>query len=357
MILSFNSNVWRSLFIISLFFICFFSILFYFQDIFIILIIGAVLLLVCEKLFFFFNKLMNRFPNLNRKTVGVFLLSFFFLSFICLVSNQMHAIAALITEASAVHQDYSSGSSALLGNESGLSKLMESKILKSEDLQSIGNAIFSEFTGLISKVSYYLFSGILIIPLMFSSYYKQRKNFDNYVYKYLPPKYAEALLRAIKKMGKELEDYFSAKMIESAVVGLICCIGFFLAGVNGWFFLGIFAGFLNIIPYIGPLIGAIPPIIIGYLSSPETAILAAITVVVAQLVDNFYLIPFMISEKVNINPLLSVVLTLGASKMLGALGMIFAIPIFIIYKIIIIDSYEALVRIYPEVSEGKEKVN
>jgi predicted PurR-regulated permease PerM len=77
-----------------------------------------------------------------------------------------------------------------------------------------------------------------------------------------------------------------------------------------------------------------------------TALFAIITVIIAQLIDNLYLIPFMISEKVNINPLLSVVLTLAASKLLGPLGMVLAIPIYIIYKIIIKESYRELVNIY-----------
>ena len=101
---------------------------------------------------------------------------------------------------------------------------------------------------------------------------------------------------ALKSIGHELEDFFSAKMIESAIVDLICCIGFYLGGLEGWLFLGVLAGFLNIIPYIGPLLGAIPPVIVGYIDSPMTALFAMITVIIAHVIDNLFLIPFMISE-------------------------------------------------------------
>lgn len=77
-----------------------------------------------------------------------------------------------------------------------------------------------------------------------------------------------------------------------------------------------------------------------------TALFAVITIIISQTIDNLYLIPFMISEKVNINPLLSVILTLAASQLLGALGMVLAIPIYIIYKIIIKESYIELSNIY-----------
>jgi len=85
---------------------------------------------------------------------------------------------------------------------------------------------------------------------------------------------------------------------------------------------------------------------VGYIDSPITALFAVITIIVSQTIDNLYLTPFMISEKVNINPLLSVILTLAASKLLGALGMVLAIPIYIIYKIIIRESYRELIIIY-----------
>lgn len=84
----------------------------------------------------------------------------------------------------------------------------------------------------------------------------------------------------------------------------------------------------------------------GYIDSPMAALFAVITVIIVQLIDNLYLIPFMISEKVDINPFLSVVLTLATSRLLGPPGMVFAIPTYSMYKIIIKESYGELINIY-----------
>ena len=73
---------------------------------------------------------------------------------------------------------------------------------------------------------------------------------------------------------------------------------------------------------------------------------AIITIIVAQLVDNFYLIPFMISGKVKMDSLLSIILVLVSAKLLGIVGMVFAIPIYIIYKVVLVEAYEELVEIY-----------
>lgn len=347
--LSTNRNVWQFLALTTILFILFFAILFYFQDIFIILIAGSILILIAEKVIKAFNRCMDRFPNCNRKVVGLILLTGAGLAFLFLVGSQVQGLGVLIGDFRNIQQDYASGASALFSeHESELSRLVDSGVVKPEDLQKIGNVIFSEITDLVSKVSYYFFTGVLIIPLMFGVYFKHYSKIGNYIQAYAPPEHADGILRALRSMGRELEDFFSAKMLESAIVGLVCCIGFYFAGIDGWLFLGILAGFLNIIPYIGPLLGAIPPVIVGYIDSPITALFAVITVVIAQLIDNLYLIPFMISEKVNINPLLSVVLTLAASKLLGPLGMILAIPIYIVYKIIIKESYRELINIYHE---------
>ena len=345
--LSTNRNIWQFLALTTILFILFFAILFYFEDIFIVLITGAILILIADKAIKVFNRCMDRFPNCNRKTVGLILLTGAGLVFLFFVSSQVQGLGVLIADFRNIEQDYTSGASALFSeHESELSRLAGSGVVKPEDLQKIGNTIFSGITDLVSKVSYYLFTGVLVIPLMFGVYFKHNNKIGNYIQVYAPPEHADGIVRALKSIGRELEDFFSAKMLESAIVGLICCVGFYLGGLEGWLFLGILAGFLNIIPYIGPLLGAVPPVIVGYIDSPMTALFAVITVIIAQLIDNLYLIPFMISEKVNINPLLSVVLTLAASKLLGPLGMVLAIPIYIIYKIIIKESYRELVNIY-----------
>ncbi len=151
----------------------------------------------------------------------------------------------------------------------------------------------------------------------------------------------------MKDIASETHDYLEGKIIETTVVGAICCLGFFVAGVKGWLVLGLLAGFLNIVPYIGPLIGAIPPVLITLLvDKPIAAIYVIIAVIVAQLVDNLYLNPFMISGKVKIDPLLSIVVILIGAQLFGAIGMIFAIPIYLVYKIILKEAYRELTRIY-----------
>ena len=107
-------------------------------------------------------------------------------------------------------------------------------------------------------------------------------------------------------------------------------------------------GLLNNIPYVGPIIGTIPPVIIGFAVGWKVALFALLVCLIVQVIDNMYLIPFMISGKVSVNPLVTCLLILIFAQLFGPLGMILSIPSYIIFRIILGESYKLLTHIFPE---------
>jgi predicted PurR-regulated permease PerM len=229
--------------------------------------------------------------------------------------------------------------------------IIKDNYLTDEAFSKASAYIFSLFSSTISTASFFLFSGILIIPLMFYLNFRRKDSLIKELYSLVPEKYFSGFRRATQDISKQLHDFYRAKVVESIIVGSICCLGFFVAGLKGWLILGFFAGFFNIVPYLGPVFGAIPPIIIGLLDEPITAFYVFITIIISQLIDNFYLIPFMVTSKVKIDALCGIVLILIGAKLLGILGMIFAIPIYLVYKIVLVESYNELVRIHDNPSK------
>lgn len=362
MALTTNSKVWSIMLIVFAFLSVFFVFLFHFEDIFIVLIIGSILVLATDRILVDFNK---RFGHKSLWTKRIYALILIFLAILLvslLMAGQLSDMNSLVDS----QEDYDSGITTFFSTYGGFFTSTDpgmnddmsadpgapngtaAPIISGEEMRSIGDYIFSFFSSLISKLSFFLFTGLLIIPMMFRLYFSKKNVIVNEVIEFFPVKYQECVDSSISDIGKRLGDYFSAKILESVIVGLICCIGFYLAGINGWFFLGFIAGLLNIVPYIGPVVGAIPAVIVGFIVSPTTALLAVITVVIAQLVDNLYLVPYMISGKVDVNPLLSILLTLIFADMLGALGMILAIPAYIVYKVVLTEFYKELLKIYPD---------
>jgi len=150
----------------------------------------------------------------------------------------------------------------------------------------------------------------------------------------------------------------NAKLIESLVVGTCVMIGFIVMGMvfqplNYMVFLAIMVGLFNIIPYLGPVIGAIPVLLVAIVQYvllpqfPEFAgaavpswapVLAIVGVLAfAQLVDNVYLIPVLLGRSVNVHPLIVLLSVILGARMLGIIGMIISIPLASIVQTMIFE--------------------
>ena len=103
--------------------------------------------------------------------------------------------------------------------------------------------------------------------------------------------------------------------------------------------IGIIAGLANLIPYIGPFIGAIPAIIVVFLGSrfgPGWSLLAVITLtLVIQIIDNAVITPLIIGKSVELGPVTTIVVVLLGEQLLGLMGLLMAVPIAAMCKLII----------------------
>ncbi len=341
--LSTEPKIWIILAVIFLVLTGIISLLFYFKTIFIVFIIGIVLIIFIENLITNFHQRVKRFHM--SKTGRRFLLysmAFFWMFTIYFL------IGGSITQLNEVaNADVSQVSSTYMSMINPyIPTILGRKIFTQDTLTAIQEYIFSSFTSFLGLVTSIAFNSVIILPLMFYMYFRRWKKIEKRISGLLPVRYKDAILNASREIRLQLRDFLSAKVIESTVIGAICCLGFHISGLKGWLFLGVLAGILNIIPYIGPVLGAIPPVLIGILDAPIIALFALVTVIVAQLVDNLYLNPFMIPGMVKIDALLSIVLILIAAQVAGPLGMILALPIYLVYKITLREAYLELEKVY-----------
>ena len=175
---------------------------------------------------------------------------------------------------------------------------------------------------------------------------------------FLPNRYFEMSLNIHQKINQIVGSFIRAKLIESLVVGLCALIGFIVIGmvfqpINYMVFLAIVVGLFNIIPYLGPAIGAIPVLLVAIVQyvllpqfpefagtlPPSWAPVLAIVCVLAftQLVDNVYLIPVLLGRSVNVHPLVVLLAVILGAKMLGITGMIISIPLASIIQTLIFE--------------------
>ena len=137
-------------------------------------------------------------------------------------------------------------------------------------------------------------------------------------------------------MNQVVSGYISGKGLASIVVGILVYIGILFIGLPYSLLLAIICGATNMIPYIGPFIGAAPAFIIGLTISPGKALLVALLILVIQQVDANFLTPKFVGQSLDIHPLTIIVVLLVAGKMAGFVGIMFGVPGFAVVKTIVI---------------------
>ena len=159
----------------------------------------------------------------------------------------------------------------------------------------------------------------------------------------VPFKYEENVRNAIFDTSKMLTRYFGGILIQMTVITLIIWIGLSILGVKNALLIGFFAALINVIPYVGPLIGSIFAVLLTISSNLDLSfynemlpLLLSVFGVFAimQLVDNFLLQPLIFSNSVLAHPLEIFVVILMGAQINGIVGMVLAIPAYTVLRVI-----------------------
>ena len=200
--------------------------------------------------------------------------------------------------------------------------------------QSIFNAIGSSARGAFSAFT----TGVIILFLTFfllNSGSQMKKAFIQIV----PNRFFEPALVLIQGLDQQLGDYLRSRLIQTIIISIIAAIGYWILGLRFALLIGIIAGLANLIPYIGPFIGAIPAIIVVFLGSHfglGWSLLAVIILtLVIQIIDNALITPLIIGKSVELGPVTTIVVVLLGEQLLGLMGLLMAVPIAAMCKLII----------------------
>lgn len=146
--------------------------------------------------------------------------------------------------------------------------------------------------------------------------------------------------RTFLKIDAVLKIYIRGQLLTTMIVGLLIGIGLSLLGFETAFLMGLIAGTLNLIPYFGPVLGAIPAVILALLQSPWKALYVVILFLIVNQLEVMILVPRIIGGSLQIHPITVVYLILIGSKIGGLIGMVFAVPLGAIILILIKSVYE-----------------
>lgn len=159
----------------------------------------------------------------------------------------------------------------------------------------------------------------------------------------VPNDYFEVFVGIAHRIASHIQNYMAAKSLETVIMVVLHAIGFWIIGFPLPLLFALMAGLLNLIPYIGVLFTAIPVGLVALTAGGYPLLgLAMLVLLVARLVDDFLLQTWLVSHFVDIHPFTTVVVILVAEAFMGVIGMVVAIPAYVIAKIIITGLYEYL---------------
>ena len=223
-------------------------------------------------------------------------------------------------------------------------------------LQGKLSNIFQNILGVLSTTGNIFF--ILTMTLIFSvivlvEYY----SFKRSIVRFIPNKYFEIGLRLIYNVEQQVSKFLMGQLLAAFTVALLSTIGLFILNQMGAnltliIFIGIIAGFANLIPMVGPFVGMIPAILIaimnnlgnntamghyllGTVPSPFFILDIILMFIIVQQIDNNFVTPIVVGESTGLHPMLVMIALLIGGTLMGPLGMLFAVPAAGIIKVVI----------------------
>ena len=216
------------------------------------------------------------------------------------------------------------------------------------DFTSVKSQLYSAISNLLSSITVELPNtiinfatsiingGLNIILGLFIGFYMlfDFNNVRKHLFNLLPKSIHADAITLTDRLNKTLKSYVQGTLLIMLLLFIFQSITLAIAGLSSPMLFGMFCAVTNVIPYIGPYIGGIPAVIVGFTISPATGIFTLLAVVIAQFLESYFLNPIVMSKTMKLHPVTIMIGLLIFGHFFGILGMVLATPIISCIKII-----------------------
>lgn len=207
-------------------------------------------------------------------------------------------------------------------------------------LNNIINMVIVSVTNSLSKIVSVLmkfFVLLFTVPFILVFMFKDGHKFPNALSKFFPSSVRKELRETVTEMNDTLAAYISSTFLDALIIGVMSFIAMTVFKQPYALLLAVFCGVTNIIPYVGPFIGAVPAVIVGLFVSPWQALYMALSILVIQQLDGNLIKPLLFGKSLNIHPLTIILVLIGAGSVGGILGMLICIPVYAVTKTLVLN--------------------
>lgn len=209
--------------------------------------------------------------------------------------------------------------------------VLDESVTRGENL--ILDIVTNTVNGILSLFSH--FFSLLISPIVTFYILKDLEKIKKGVYSALPKKYRSDIVGLLRDIDEVVFKFIKGNLLVGTLVGVLVSLGMAIVGVRFSVIIGIVAGITNLIPFLGPFIGAVPAVLLALLQSKIMAFYAILVVFVVQQFEGNIISPKILGDSVGLHPLWVIFSLLAGGQLLGILGMIIAVPIAAIVKVLV----------------------
>lgn len=321
-------------------------VIYFIRDVIALLFVVFIIVAALNPLVSNFDKKMPRLVSVILVYLIIFvILAIFSVIVIGPLAKQINQLATVIPDT--VNQYLPSIEKWRVTHQSDLAKIIE------QNLQSFSNKL-SNLTGNIFGTIFSIFGGVVTaLTIIVLSFYllledKRAKKTLNVI---VPVSQIDRTYKIINKFSEKMGAWVRGQLILMVVIGILDFIVLTAFKVDGSLALATWGGLTELIPYVGPILGAIPAIIVAWSSQGiiMALLVGLIMFVVIQWLENQIIVPTVMKKAVGLSPVVTILAILIGGKVFGLLGVIVAVPVAALI-LVIVQEWENIKKIYNNAS-------
>jgi predicted PurR-regulated permease PerM len=177
------------------------------------------------------------------------------------------------------------------------------------------------------------------VPFILYYMLKEGEKAPRHILRFLPAKQQKNGRKILVDLDEALSSYIQGQVLVSFCIGVMLFIGYLIIDLDYSLLLAIFSMLTNVIPFIGPILAITPALMIACIDSPIMAVKVLIVMIIVQQIEGHIISPQVMGRKLEIHPLTIISLLLAAGRIGGVLGLIIAVPVYAVIKVIAHHSY------------------
>lgn len=193
-------------------------------------------------------------------------------------------------------------------------------------IKMVTTLIFSLLTKIIS---------IILIPVLTFYFIKDKEYFKKKIILLIPKAFRNDIIHISRQINDVLSSFIRGQLIVATFIGIATSLGLLFLKIKFGVIIGLLAGIFSIIPYFGPIIGIVPAVLFALLDKPIKILWVVILFTFIQQFEGDILSPKIVGNSVGLHPITVMISLLIGGSLMGMLGLLLAVPIVAILKIIV----------------------